>query len=205
MRRLSSALVSVFALVASTPVARADGATDLLVFSGDLMSSRSFAGLGWLHAVSGLDSSGAVLIGELGGQPIGGVYGQAAAGWRFSQSGFALTVDGGAELARDNAPAVRPLAAADLWWEPARNWMATVQLQATPAYFSWRAATGFKPLENWPWIGPELGASTGELHAGLHATGLRLGGDFEGRVSAGLSWRCGRPGPYGALAIWRRF
>ncbi|WP_158815182.1 cellulose biosynthesis protein BcsS [Methylocapsa sp. S129] len=205
MRRLSSAWVSVFALAASIAVARGDEATNLLFFSGDLMSKRSFAGLGWLHAASGLDLSGPVFAVEIGRQQINLAYGQAAAGWRFSQPGFSLTLLGGAELAPGAAPAARPLASADLWWEPAKNWMATAQVQTTPAYVSWRLAAGLKPAENWPWIGPEAAASTGELRAGLHATGLRLGGGFEARVATGISWCGQRAGPYGELAVWRRF
>jgi hypothetical protein len=199
------AFVRVLAFAASISAARGDEAKDLLFFSGDLVSGRSFAGLGWLHAGSGLDASGPVFAIELGSQQIEQAYGQAAAGWRFSQSGLSFTLLGGAEFAPDNAPALRPLASADLWWEPASGWMTTALLQATPAYVSWRAAVGLKPMENWPWIGPEAAASTGELRAGVHATGLRLGGGFEARVSAGVSWRCGRSGPYGELAVWRRF
>jgi Cellulose biosynthesis protein BcsS len=205
MRRLSSAFVSVVVLAASIPVARGDEATDLLFFSGDLMSGRGFAGLGWLHAAYGLDLSGPVFSAELGRQQFNLAYGQAAAGWRFSQPGLSFTLLGGAELAPDDAPAVRPLASADLWWEPAKGWITTAQLQATPAYFSWRLAAGLRLVENWPWIGPEAAASTGELRAGLHATGLHLGGGFEARVSTGVSWWRNRPGPYGELAIWRRF
>ncbi len=37
------------------PVARAEDATDLLFFSGDLMTARSYGGVGWLHAASGLE------------------------------------------------------------------------------------------------------------------------------------------------------
>ena len=205
MRRLGSAFARVLVLVASISAARGDEASDLLFFSGDLMSGRSFAGLGWLHAASGLDLSGPVFAAELGRQQVNLAYGQAAAGWRFSQSGAILTILGGAELAPDNAPAVRPLASADLWWEPASGWMASAQAQVTTAYLSWRVAPGVRLAENWPWIGPEAAASTGELRAGVHATGIRLGGGFEARASVGVSWWRRQPGPYGELAVWRRF
>jgi hypothetical protein len=205
MRRLRSAFAAVLAFALSIPVARGDEATDLLCFSGALMSGRSFAGLGWLHAASGLDLSGPVFEAEFGRQQFSLAYGQAAIGWRFSQPGFAFTVLSGAELAPGNAPAVRPLASADLWLEPARDWMTNAQFQVTPAYVSWRLAIGARPVENWPWIGPEAAASTGELRVGLHATGLRLGAGFEARASLGVSWWRERRGPYGELAIWRRF
>jgi hypothetical protein len=193
------------ALAASIPAARGEEAKDLLFFSGDLMSGRSFAGGGWLHAASGLDLSGPVFAVELGRQQFNQAYGQASAGWRFSQPGFSMTFVGGAELAPRDAPGVRPLALADLWWEPARGWMTSAQFQTTPAYVSWRVAAGLRPAESWPWIGPEAAASTGELRAGLHATGLRLGGGFEARVSTGVSWWRGRGGAYGELGVWRRF
>jgi hypothetical protein len=205
MGRLCAAFVSVFALIAWIPVAWSDEAKDLLFFSGNLMSGRSFGGVGWLHAASGLDLSGPVFSVELGRQQFNQAYGQATAGWRFSQPGLSFTLVGGAELTPSNGPAVRPLASADLWWEPAKSWMTTAEFQATPAYVSWRLAVGLKSVENWPWIGPEVAATTGELHAGVHATGLRLGNGFEARASTGVSWRCGRVGPYGELSVWRRF
>jgi hypothetical protein len=205
MKRLGSALVSALALAAFVSAARGDEASDLLFFSGDLMSRRSFAGIGWLHAASGLDSSGPIFQAELGDQPSNRDYGQGAAGWRYSQPGLSATFLGGAEFAARNAPVIRPLASGDLWWEPARDWMATAQIQATPAYVSWRIAAGLRPLDNWPWIGPEAAASTGEWRAGIQATSLRLGGGLEARVLAGVSRSAGRDGPYGEIALWRRF
>jgi hypothetical protein len=205
MLRLRPALMSVFASVALMSAARSDEAKDLLFFSSDLTSGRGFAGLGWLHAASGLDLSGPVFATELGRQQYNRFYAQAAGGWRFSQPGFSLTILGGAELVQGNRPAVRPLASVDLWWQPTGDWMTSVLLQSTPAYVSWRLAAGLKPAQNWPWIGPEAGASSGEFRAGLHATGLRLGSGLEARASTGLSWLCGRTRPYGELAVWRRF
>jgi hypothetical protein len=140
MKHLGSALVSALALAAFVSAARGDEASDLLFFSGDLMSRRSFAGIGWLHAASGLDSSGPIFQAELGDQPSNRDYGQGAAGWRYSQPGLSATFLGGAEFAARNAPVIRPLASGDLWWEPARDWMATAQIQATPAYVYWRIA-----------------------------------------------------------------
>ncbi len=205
MRRRGVAFSCVAALLASVPIARADGPTDLLFFSADLMSARDYGGAGWLHAASGLDFSGPVFSAELGRPEIGMGYGQAAAGWRFVQSGVWITVLAGVEVDPENAPALSPLTSADLWWEPAKGWMTSAQIQATPNYVSWRAAVGLKPAENWPWIGPEIGSSAGEPQVGLHATGLRLPDGFEARVSAGVAWWCGRPGPYGELSVWRRF
>jgi Cellulose biosynthesis protein BcsS len=205
MRRLVSAFASALALAASIPAARGEEASDLLFFSGDLMSGRSFAGAGWLHAASGLESSGAVFQAELGDQQSNRGYGQAAAGWRYSQPGLSTTLMGGVEFASRNTPAIRPLASGDLWWEPAKNWMANAQIQATPDYVSWRIATGLRPLDNWPWVGPEAAASTGEWRVGVQATGIRLGGGLEVRVSAGVSRSAGRNGPYGEIGLWRRF
>jgi hypothetical protein len=205
MRRLSPAFSWGVALLASVRVACADGPTDLLLFSGDLMSARSYGGVGWLHAASGLDFSGPVFSAELGRPELSLGYGQAAAGWRIVQSGVWVTLLGGVEYDPQYAPPIRPLASGDLWWEPARGWMTTAQVQATPEYVSWRVAVGLKPADGWPWIGPEAGSNAGEPRVGVHATGLRLAGDFEARVSAGVSWRCGRPGPYGELSVWRRF
>ncbi|MGO8800298.1 MAG: cellulose biosynthesis protein BcsS [Roseiarcus sp.] len=193
------------ASLAAHPVARAEDATDLLFFSGDLMTARSYGGVGWLHAASGLDFSGPVFSAELGRPEISLGYGQATAGWRFVQSGVWVTLLAGVELDPENVPVLSPLASADLWWEPVKGWMTTAQVQATPEYVSWRAAVGLKPADGWPWIGPEAGSNAGEPRVGLHATGLRLPGGFEARVSAGVAWWCGRSGPYGELSVWRRF
>jgi hypothetical protein len=205
MKRRGLAFSCVAALLAAVPAARAEGPTDLLFFSADLMSARGYGGAGWLHAASGLDFSGPVFSLEAGRPEIGAGYGQAAAGWRFVQSGVWVTVLAGVEVDPENAPALNPLASADLWWEPAKGWMTSAQVQATPEYVSWRVAVGVKPVESWPWIGPEVGSSAGEPQVGLHATGLRLPDDFEARVSAGVAWWCGRAGPYGELSVWRRF
>ena len=204
MRWWRSALLCVLSSVALA-AAHADGAADLVFFSGDLMSGRNYGGVGWLHATSGLDSSGPVLAAELGSDPLGWSDGQATAGWRLAENHAWITFLAGVEIDPRNAPAFHPLAVADLWWEPAPAWMVAAQIQATPAYASWRIAVGLKPQENWPWLGPEAGSNAGEPRVGLHATGLSLPGGVEARVSAGVSWRCGRPGPYGELSVWRRF
>jgi len=203
--RLFLAVSSVAALLVSATAAVGDEPTDLLFFSGDLMSARSYAGVGWLHAASGLDFSGPVFLGELGRSQFNNEDGQVAAGWRFAQSHLWLTVMAGAEIDALRALTFRPLVWTDLWWEPANLWMATAQLQATPDYLSWRVAAGRKPADGWPWIGPEAGASAGEPRVGLHATGLRLGAGFEARASAGVSWWEGRVAPYAELSVWRRF
>lgn len=191
--------------VATIPLARGDETQDLLFFSGDLMGARNFAGLGWLHAASGLDLSGPVFETELGRQQSNQAYGQASAGWRYSRPGLAFTLVGGAELAQTGAPAVRPLIGADVWWEATQKWMTNAQFQATPAYVSWRFAAGFKTIENWPWIGPEAAATTGEWRTGMHATGLQLGDGVEARASLGVARRNNRNGPYGELSPWKRF
>jgi Cellulose biosynthesis protein BcsS len=193
------------ALLASSSAVSADEATDLLFFSGDLMSRRDYAGVGWLHASSGLDATGPAFATELGRQQDGAAYGQAAAGWRFVTHGVWATVIGGVEFDSAQAPALRPLVAADIWFEPSAGWMAAAQAQATPDYVSWRLAFGLKPAENWPWIGPEAGASAGEPRAGVHATGLPLAAGFEARAAFGVSWQCGQSGPYAELSVWRRF
>ena len=205
MRRVGSALAGVFALVASNCAARGDEASDLLFFSSDLISGRSFAGLGWLHAPSGLDASGPISSIALGARQSESTFEQAAAGWRVAGAGFALTLAGGIERGTTNAPLFRPLGSADLWWEPTRGWMVSGLAQTTPEYFSWRAAIGWRPSDPWPWIGPELASITGALRSGLHATGLRLGSGFEARLAVGLGWRGPGHGPYGEVAIWRRF
>lgn len=202
-RRLALSCVVVSAF--SAPSAWGEGATDLLFFSSDLMSGRDYAGAGWLHAASGLDLSGPVFLTEFGRQDDGSAYGQAGGGWRFVGYGVSATFIGGVEIEPKFAPAARPLAATDVWWEPTPGWMAAAQFQATPAYLSWRIAVGLKPAKAWPWIGPEAGASAGEPYVGLHATGLRLAYGLEARVSGGMAWRCGRYGPYGELSLWRRF
>lgn len=205
MRRPSLAFLCALAFVASSSLARSDEAADLLFFSSDLMSRRDYAGLGWLHAASGLDLSGPTFAIELGRQQDGFAYGQVSAGWRFVAHGVWVTVTGGVEIEPEYAPALRPLASADLWWEPAPAWMAAAQFQATPDYVSWRLAVGVRPAENWPWIGPEAGESAAEPRVGLHATGLRLAGGFEARASLGISWQCKQSGRYGELSVWRRF
>jgi hypothetical protein len=205
MRRLSAALMGVWTLLGLAPFARGEQASDLLFFSGDLISQRNFVGVGWLHAAAGLDASGLVFSTELGRQRFDRLYGQSGAGWRFSHPEFSLTITGGVELTPRRAPAFRPLASFDFWWEPLNNWMTNAQIQATQDYVSWRLAAGMKPAPNWPWLGPEVSASCGDFRTGIHATGLRLGAGFEARASVGVSRLGGKTGPYGEMSIWRRF
>src|ERR1700736_1462397 len=104
MRRPRLAYLCALALVASSSLAWGDEATDLLFFSSDLMSRRDYAGLGWLHAASGLDLSGPAFATELGRQEGGFAYGQIAAGWRFVAYGVWATVMGGVEIEPEYAP-----------------------------------------------------------------------------------------------------
>jgi len=194
----SACLVAFFL---STPSLKADPATDLLFFSGDLISGRGYAGGGWMHAFSGLDASGVIFSVE-GGRPQGVMaYGAGQVGWRFVTNGIYLTFMGGL----DAEPRLHPLASADLWWEPAQGWMAQARFEASTEWVSWRAATGWRPSDAWPWIGPEVASSAEWPRVGAHATGLKLPGDAEARVSAGASWGQRRAGPYCEVSIWRRF
>jgi hypothetical protein len=199
------AFATLISLASSTLAVRSDGSTDLLFFSADLMSQRSYAGAGWLHAAYGLDFSGPVISAEIGRSQWNSADGQVAGGWRFVESGVWLTLLGGVEAVSQSAPSVKPVGSVDLWWEPSPGWMASAQVQAAPDYVSWRAAIGVKPREDWPWIGPEAGSSANAPRAGAHVTGLRFADGFEARASAGISWRRGYAGPYGELSLWRRF
>jgi hypothetical protein len=201
LRAATSALAGLALLFASLLSTRADQATNLLFFSGDLLSGRGYAGGGWMHAFSGLDASGVILSVE-GGRPQGVMaYGAAQAGWRFVENGIYLTVMGGF----DAEPRLHPLASADLWWEPARGWMAQGHFEASTGWVSWRVATGWRPSETWPWIGPEAGSVAEWPRLGAHATGIKLPGGAEARLSVGASWGQGRAGPYCELSLWRRF
>jgi hypothetical protein len=189
-------------LLAYGAVARADPATDLLYFSSDLISGRGYAGVGWMHAVSGLDASGLVFSAEGGKPEWRETYGAAQAGWRFVQSGVYLTLMGGL----DAEPRLHPLVSADLWWELTPALMSQAFFEAASGWTSWRVATGWRPDGAWPWFGPEAAASAGWPRAGLHATGIKLIDGVEARLSAGVSWREGRrAGPYGEISVWRRF
>jgi hypothetical protein len=118
MRCPRLALLCVFAWLVSSPMAWGDESTDLLFFSADLMARRDYAGIGWLHAASGLDFTGPVFAAELGRQQDGSAYGQATAGWRFAENGVWATLMGGLEIEPKYAPAARPFGSFDLWWEP---------------------------------------------------------------------------------------
>jgi hypothetical protein len=199
MGRLVLAACALFAFIVG---AKADDATDLLFFSGELISGRTYAGLGWLHAVSGLDASGFVFSAEGGEPQWRQVFAAGQAGWRFAGPGLAATFMGGLEA----DPRLHPLASADLWLEPTPHWMVQGRFEAASDWTSWRVATGWRPGENWPWMGPEAAASAAWPRVGLHATGLALPCGVEARVSAGVSWREGRrAGPYAEVSAWKRF
>jgi hypothetical protein len=199
MLRLVLVLCAVLASIVAAP---ADEATDLLYFCGDLISGRNYAGGGWLHAPSGLDANGFVFSVEGGAPAWRQVFAAGQAGWRFARPGFAATFMAGAEL----DPRAHPLASADLWFEPSPHWMAQGFFEAATDWVSWRAATGWRPSEEWPWLGPEAAASAGFPRVGLHATGIKLADAVSVRVSTGASWRDGRRiGPYAEISAWRRF
>jgi hypothetical protein len=199
------ACASVIWFAASILPAQSDEPTDLLFFSADLMSQRSYAGAGWLHAVRGLDFSGPVFSAELGRSQWNSADGQVAWGWRFVDHGVWLTLLGGVEAVSQSTPSAKPVGSVDFWWEPSHNWMASAQIQAAPDYLSWRTAIGVKMREDGPWVGPEAGSSANEPRFGVHVTGIEFSDGFEARASAGISWRCDFVGPYGELSIWRRF
>jgi hypothetical protein len=200
-RREAATLGSLALMIALQQSPRADDATDLLFFSSDLIGGRGYAGAGWMHAFSGLDANGVIFSLE-GGRPEGvAAYGAAQVGWRFVESGIYLTFMGGL----DAEPRLRPLVSADVWWEPAPGWMTQGRFEAATGWVSWRAALGWRASEAWPWIGPEAASSAELPRVGLHATGLKLSGGFEARVSAGASWGQGRAGPYCEISVWRRF
>lgn len=180
---------------------RADVSTDLLFFSGDLISGRGYGGGGWMHAFSGLDASG-VIISLEGGRPEGlAAYGAGQAGWRFVEGGLYVTLMGGL----DADPRFHPLGSADFWWEPSQGWMVQGRYEAATGWVSWRMAAGWRPSEAWPWLGPEAASSAEWPRFGLHATGLKLPTGIEARISAGASWGRGRVGPYCEVSVWRRF
>jgi len=197
-RNRTGTLVLVLAL--SQPCA-ADPSTDLLFFSGELISGRSYGGAGWMHAFSGLDASGVIFSVE-GGRPQGvTAYGAGQAGWRFVQSGLYVTLMGGLEA----EPRLHPLASADLWWELSRSWMVQGRYEAATDWVSWRLAVGWRPSETWPWLGPEAASSAERPRLGLHATGLKLPAGIEARISAGASWDRERAALYCDVSMWRRF
>lgn len=199
MRRL---VLLACALVAFVGTARADEATDLLFFCGDLIAKRNYLGVGWQHTFSGLDSNGAIFSLEGGAPAWRQVFAAGQAGWRFAGPGFAATFMAGAEV----DPKLHPIASADLWYEPTPHVMTQARLAAATDWISWRVATGWRPNDAWPWLGPEAAASAGFPRVGLHATGVKLPGSIEARISAGVSWREDRrAGPYVEISAWRRF
>jgi hypothetical protein len=201
MRRPVAAFTILLSLFWPGAAAAAE-ATDLLYFSGDLISGRSYAGAGWLHAFSGLDTSGFVVTADGGASQFRQTFVDAQGGWRAVSQKFYLTLSAGV----DAEPRVRPLATADLWWEPSPGWMTQARFEAATDWTAWRAAAGWRPNDRWPWIGPEVAASAGWPRAGLQATGFELPFAAEAAVSTGAAWREGRRvGPYATLSVWRRF
>jgi hypothetical protein len=200
MRRLVFAACVFFAF-AFAAAAEAGDATDLLYFDGELVSGRDYAGLGWLHAFSGLDDSGVVFALETGKSQWRQTFTAAQAGWRFAGPGLAATFLAGAA----SEPRLRPLVSADLWFEPTSHWMTRARFEAAN-WTSWSLATGWRPDESWPWIGPEIATAAGLPRAGLHLTGVRLLDGIEARLSSGVAWNeNGRAGSYGEISFWRRF
>lgn len=181
--------------------AHAQEARSLLYFSGEIAHASGYAGAGWLQAPRGLDLSGPVFAAELGFSRDRDTRAAAMAGWRFKRGRAFLTVLAGIEA----GPAVRPVAAADLWWEPTPALMATARIQATHDHLAWRAAAGLRLSESGAWIGPELAASEKRLRSGIHVTGIRLPFGFETRLSAGTVLDEPRRALYGELSVWRRF
>jgi hypothetical protein len=195
-------VLAAFVLFAFHAGAGAGEANDLLYFCGELISGRQYVGAGWLHAISGLDTNGPIFSIDGGEPQWRQTFAAAQAGWRFAGPGFAATFMGGAEI----DPRSSPLASADLWFEPTTHWMTQSRFEAASTWTSWRIATGWRPSEIWPWMGPEVAASAAWPRAGLHATGLQLPGGVEARLSIGASWRDDRrAGPYGEISAWRRF
>ncbi len=187
-------------VVAALPLAAAPGvageATDLFTLYAETAPGGAYGGSGWMTAPRGLDASGPVLSIEVG-RSLGDAWGGSAlGGWRLSSGRVIATALGGVEIGRS----VRPKASADLWWDDA-GWMATARAQATPAAAAWRVATGWKPMESLPWLGPELSSVGDGLRIGAHATGVGLPGGFEARTSAGWS----AEGGYAEISLWRRF
>jgi hypothetical protein len=182
--------------------AKADDATDVLYFGGELIGGRNYAGAGWMHAFAGLDADSVIFSLDVGKPQGRGAYAASQIGWRLAAPGFTATFMAGAAA----EPRLHPLASADLWFEPTAQWMAQARFAAASDWTSWRLATGWRPSVAWPWIGPEAATDAGWPRVGLHATKIALPGDVEARLSAGVSWREGRnAGHYVEISAWRRF
>jgi len=141
-------------------------------------------------------------------------------GWKFRNTGFDVTLYAGIDWqthrfvpddlgnpARGSRTGLR--AAADVWLEPAKDWMVAGSVSAsTVARSYWlRAATGWRVMDRW-WAGPEIQVSGEERYrqarAGLHATALRVG-MVEWSAGAGIaSDSSRRTGGYGWLAMLLR-
>jgi hypothetical protein len=201
MRRPVGACAAVvFFFVGSVRAGAAD--SDLLYFSGDLISGRNYAGVGWTHAFAGLDATGFVITVDGGASQFRQTFADAEAGWRIVSGKFYLTLNAGLDV----EPRLHPLASADLWWEPTPGWMAQARFEAATDWTAWRVALGWRPNDLWPWIGPEAAGSAAWPRAGLQATGFKLPFGAEAAVSSGVAWREGRhAGPYATLSVWRRF
>ncbi|WP_162901587.1 hypothetical protein [Breoghania sp. L-A4] len=155
-----------------------------------------FAGAGWTHAPLGLGASGPIGSLELGGTFDGTPVISLTLGWRMVAGRLVATLTGGAEITGD----ITPLGSLDLWWDRDAL-MAAGSFEATPDYVDWRVATGWRPQEGWPWIGPEVSAADGPARFGLHATNIPLPFGAEGRASVAFS----DIETYWELSLWRRF
>jgi len=123
-------------------------------------------------------------------------------GWRFTRPGFEVTAFIGADVQVHKTvphdyrnPLIGTHAgwriAADLWWEPARNWMVTssATFASIGSSYGARIAGGWR-LNDRFWIGPEFEISGDrvyrQMRAGAHLTGMKTRW-FEWSLGAGLA------------------
>jgi hypothetical protein len=138
-------------------------------------------------------------------------------GWKFRKAGIDVTLYAGVDWqshrfapddlgnpARGSRVGLR--AAADVWLEPAKDWMVAGSVSAsTVARSYWlRAATGWRLMDRW-WTGPEIQVSGEERYrqarAGVHVSGLRAG-MFEWSAGGGVASDSERrTGGYGWLGM----
>lgn len=138
-------------------------------------------------------------------------------GWKFRNTGFDVTIYAGIDWqshrfapddlgnpARGSRTGLRM--AADVWLEPATNWVVAGSVSAsTVARSYWlRVATGWRHADRW-WTGPEIQVSGEERYrqarGGLHVSGVRAG-MFEWSAGVGLASDSERrTGGYGWLAM----
>jgi hypothetical protein len=143
-----------------------------------------------------------------------------SAGWRFKQGDFEIRLFAGPELeqrlaasdvpaAKLSAPRIGARVAAELWWEPAPDWMLESALSAATndRAYSARAAAGWRLFDQF-WTGPEVAASgdafSKQFRLGGHLTGFRLAA-FEWYAAAGyLQDSFHRSGVYGRIGVSTR-